>query len=435
MTRSLKLAIFALSAVAICGFVKPMLETPEGASDGAKAKAPTYAEVVAPILNRSCVSCHHDGAVAPFSLVGYDNAKKWSANIASVTGKRIMPPWKAVPGYGEFLDDHQLSDGDISTLKEWHEKGAPRGDRKKEPAAPTFASEWVMGEPDLIVQPDKPYKLDAEGDDVYRNFVLKNTFDHPVWVSAIDVKPGNPKIVHHEITFIDSGTAAKRLEEANKDGQLGYTTSGGGAGFMPSGTLGGWAPGITPRSTPPGTAFLVKPGSTLVMQVHYHKNGKPEEDLTRLGLYFAKEPIKKEMKLDWVFNFGIQIPAGDKAHKETAQNSIDHDVTLYSAMPHMHLLGHSMKASVELPDGTTKPLVWVDNWDFNWQLSYAFKEPLKIPKGSKIHVEATYDNSADNPRNPHDPPKEVTWGEQTTDEMFLLIVSYTLDNQDLTARQ
>jgi hypothetical protein len=428
-----KTAIYALLAVASLG-VGTAFRLPSKPGDGGKAKAKsvTYATDIAPLVNHSCVSCHRDGEVAPFSLVGYDNAKKWASNIAAVTQKHVMPPWKAVQGYGEFRDDRQLTDDQIAMLKKWSDAGAPRGDKNLEPKSPVFKTEWALGTPDLILQPDKPFHLDAEGEDVYRNFVLKNTFDKPIWVKAIDVKPGNKKIVHHEITFIDGYGAAKRLEDANHDGQEGYTTSGGGVGFMPSGTLGGWAPGITAKEMPPGIAYIVKPGSTLVMQVHYHKDGKPEEDLTRLGLYFAKEPIKKEMKLDWVFNFGIDIPAGDKAYKATAVSPITQDVTLYSAMPHMHLLGHAMKSWVEFPDGSTKPLVWVDDWDFNWQLAYVLKEPMHVPKGSKIKVEAVYDNSTDNPRNPHSPPKDVTWGEQTTDEMFLMIVAFTLDNQQLS---
>ncbi|MEA2554342.1 MAG: hypothetical protein QOJ65_2518, partial [Fimbriimonadaceae bacterium] len=309
-------------------------------------KKVTYAEHVAPILNRSCVRCHRPGAVAPFSLIGYENAKKWASPVASVTQTRSMPPWKAVHGFGEFLDDPQLSDNEIAILQKWYAEGAPRGDKRKEPKAPQFSSEWPLGEPDLVLQPDAPFKVEAEGEDVYRNFVLKNDFKETVWVKAMAIKPGNPQVVHHVIIFIDGMGAAKALEAANKDGQLGYSTSGGGVGFLPSGTLGGWAPGVTTRETPPGIAYKVHPGSTLVLQVHYHKTGKAEEDLTRVGLYYAKEPIHTEMQLDWIMNFGIHLPAGDKAHSETRTRTVPNDVTIYGSMPHMHLLGRSMKAEI-----------------------------------------------------------------------------------------
>lgn len=423
MRRALPYSLFAFSLTGLAVAAFRPAQTQE-------VKLPakvTYAEQVAPIVNRSCVPCHRSGAVAPFSLAGYDNAKKWATMISSVTESGSMPPWKAVHGYGEFLDENRLTAEERAILQKWYEDGAPRGDKRKEPKTPVYTSEWPLGEPDLILQPSRPFKLDSEGTDVYRNFVMKNEFKEPVWVKAMAIKPGNPQVVHHVITFLDARGSALKLEAANHDGQEGYSTSGGGVGFLPAGTLGGWAPGVTTRETPPGSAYLIKPGSTLVLQVHYHKSGKEEEDLTKVGLYFAKEPITKEMKLDWIFNFGINIPAGEKAHKETKLRTVPEDVTLYGVMPHMHLLGKSMKADVEFPDGTVKPLVWVDDWDFNWQLQYAFKEPIHVPKGSKIRIEAIYDNSADNPRNPNNPPKTVTWGEQTTDEMFLMIVGYIPD--------
>jgi hypothetical protein len=420
MPRLLSLAVGAAAAsIGAYNFIsdKPEPKAPE---------KPTYAEHVAPILNKSCVPCHRPGEVAPFSLVGYDNASKWAPMISAVTKAKRMPPWKAVHGYGEFMDENILSAEQLATLENWEKTGSTRGDKDKEPPTPKFESEWPLRQPDIIISPTKPYKLDAEGDDVYRNFVIDLDIKEPMWVKAMAIKPGNPKIVHHVITFLDERGLAKKLEAQNTDGQEGYTSSGGGVGFNPTGSLGGWAPGLNVRETPEGTAFLVKPNTTLVVQVHYHKTGKPEEDLTRVGLYLAKEEITKTMDLDWIFNFRVAIPAGEKAHKVTQTRPIPVDVTLYGAMPHMHLLGRSMKAWVELPDGSTKPLVWIDDWDFNWQMSYSLKEPLKVPKGSKIQVEAIYDNSADNPRNPNNPPQMVRWGEQTTDEMFLMIVPFTL---------
>lgn len=399
-------------------------------SEAPKAKAPakpTYAEHIAPILNARCVECHRPGEVAPFSLVGYENAKKWSGMTAGVTEKGIMPPWKAAEGFGDFKDANRLTQVEIETLRNWHKNGAPRGDKKKEPATPAFSSEWTLGKPDLILSPTKPFKLDAEGADVYRNFVIKNDAKETRWVKAMDVRPGNKKVVHHVIAFLDRGQSAHELEKRQNDGQEGYITAGGGTGFIPSGALGGWAPGVRARRTPDGTAFRLDPGTTIVMQVHYHKSGKPEEDRTQLALYFAKEPIEREMDLHWTFNFALNIPAGAKAHKMTQTHVYRQDETIYSVMPHMHLLGKSMKSWLEFPDGTTKPLVHVDNWDFNWQLVYALKEPIKVPKGTKQHIEAIYDNSSENPNNPNNPPQVVRWGEETTDEMFLLITAFTRD--------
>lgn len=388
----------------------------------------TYAENVAPILNRSCVSCHRPNEVAPFSLIGYDNAKKWSKMISVVTEGQQMPPWKATHGYGDFQDENLLSKDEIQLLADWNAAGAPRGDAKKEPKTPSFpASEWSQGKPDLILSPSSDYKLAADGEDVYRNFILKADWKEPIWVKAMEVKPGNRKVVHHVIAFLDKQGRAQKLAAEEKDGQEGYTSSGGGVGFLPSGSLGGWAPGQTTRLAPQGTAFKVEPGEEIVLQVHYHKSGKEETDRTRIGLYLAKEPIIKEMDLNWIFNFQINIPPGDANHAERRVYTYPKDVTIYGAMPHMHLLGKQMKSWLEFPDGTTKPLVEIKKWDFNWQLTYAFKEPIKVPAGTKQIVEAVYDNSNDNVNNPNTPPRRVHFGEETSDEMFLLIVPYTVD--------
>jgi hypothetical protein len=393
---------------------------------------PTYAEHVAPILFAHCTPCHRPGEVAPFSLTSYDEAKKHADLIALITEKGTMPPWKAVAGYGEFHDENRLSKTQLETLKNWAATGAPRGNAVKEPAAPKFDSEWTLGKPDVVISPPRQYTIAAEGKDDYRNFVIKTDFKEPRYVTAMDVRPGNKKVVHHVIAFLDETDRAAKLEEGNKDGKPGYSTFGG-IGVAPSGALGGWAPGLRARESAPGTAFVLKPGTSIVLQIHYHKTGKVETDLTQVGLYFAKETPKSEMNLAWLANPMFRIPAGAKAHKVEGKLRIPVDVTLYGAMPHMHLLGRSMKAWAELPDGKTQPLIWVDDWDFNWQLTYAFKSPIKLPKGSLIRYESVYDNSADNPYQPNDPPKAVTWGEETTDEMFLLIMAYTVDGHPITS--
>lgn len=387
-----------------------------------------YAEHIAPILNKHCVECHRPNEVAPFSLVGYDNAKKWSPMITFTAESRKMPPWKPVEGIGEFHDENRLSEKEIETVKRWHQAGAPRGDAKKEPKTPEFSSDWTLGEPDLILSSKAPYRVEPDGADDYRHFVIKTNYKETKWIKAMDVRPGNKAVVHHVIAFLDNTGSAAKLEAQTKDGKEGYAGFGG-VGFLPSGSLGGWAPGLRPKMTADGTAFELKPGTTIVIQVHYHKNGKVEMDQTKLGLYFAKEPIKQPMQLAWLLNFGIRLPAGQKEINIDKTFAMPADVTLYAVMPHMHLLGKSMKVTAEYPNGDKKPLIYINDWDFNWQMSYGFKEPIKLPKGTKLKVEAVYDNSASNPRNPNNPPKDVRWGEETTDEMFLVVAAYTVDPQ------
>jgi len=396
--------------------------------EGAKPSEPvTFAGNIAPIVYEKCAPCHRPGQVAPFSLMSYEDAKRRSGTIARVVEKRFMPPWKAVAGYGTFKHENRLSDEQIALFKAWHDAGAPQGDPKIEPEPPVFSTEWALGKPDILVSADKAYKLGPEGDDVYRNFVIQTNYAESKWIRAIDVAPGNRKIVHHVIAFLDSAGRAVNLEKSANDGQPGYSTSGGGVGFMPDGALGGWAPGLQPFETPKGTAFELKPGTTIVLQVHYHKSGKEEADQTRLAIYLAKERIDKEMRLAWIANPFFRLKPGNEAQPVNMAYTVPVDVTAYGAMPHMHLLGKSMKAWVELPDGKEMPLVSIDQWDFNWQLTYEFAKPLKIPAGSTVRARAVYNNSAANPNNPNSPPKEVRWGEQTTDEMALLIVSYTRD--------
>jgi hypothetical protein len=390
-----------------------------------------YAEHVAPILEAHCVNCHRPGEVAPFSLQGYDQAKKWAPMIDSVAHKGQMPPWKAVAGFGEFMDENRLTETQLETLKVWREAGAPKGDLAKSPKPKVFTSDWALGKPDMVLSPDRDFALGAEGSDEYRNFVVhKNTSSEPEWVTGMDVRPGNRLIVHHIIAFIDTGTQAEKREQNNKDGRPGYATFGG-PGFIPAGSLGGWAPGLQPRHTMEGTAFKVPPGASVVMQVHYHRDGKPETDRTKLGIYLAKQKPTKELRLQWLANPMFKLKAGDKESKVNLHYKTPVDVTIYGAMPHMHLLGRSMKASVTFPDGTVKPLVYINDWDFNWQMMYILRQPMKLPAGSSLNVEGIYDNSAENPRQPTSTPRDVTWGEQTTDEMFLLVVPYTIDAENL----
>jgi len=407
---ALGIATLGLSALAMIGSSPP--HRPDA--------KPTFATDIAPIIYKHCTTCHRPGEAAPFSLLSYDDAKKRADTLALMVQKRIMPPWKAVKGYGSFHDENYLSDDQIETVNAWAKAGAPRGPADKEPKPPTFSSEWALGTPDMILQSKRPFKLSSEGEDVYRHFIIDPGNKETIYVTAMDVKPGNRKIVHHVIAFLDSRGQAEKIQARRDDGQEGYN-SFGSPGFIPQGSLGGWAPGLQARHLPTGAAFELKPGTKIVLQVHYHPSGKAESDQTRVGLYLSKEPTKKGVNIAWMANPMFRLKAGEAEAKVQLQFPVPVAVTIYGVMPHMHLLGKEMKAWAVLPDKKEIPLVWVKDWDFNWQFTYAFKEPIKLPAGSQIHVTGTYDNSDSNPRNPNRPPKEVRWGEQTTDEMFLLV--------------
>jgi len=385
----------------------------------------TFAKDIAPILYQNCTTCHRAGEVAPFTLGSYQDAKKHARQIALVTGQRVMPPWKAA-SHGEFQDERRLTSAQISLIQKWADAGAPQGNPAQTPPVPQFAPGWALGTPDLVVEPSKPYTVEAEGRDVYRCYVIPTNFAEDRYVSTVDVHPGNRAVVHHAIAYVDTSGTARKLEAKANDGSPGYPEFGG-LGFLPAGMLGGWAPGSMARRLPADTGILLPKGADVVLEVHYHKDGKPEVDHTKVALYFNSGPVARPMHLFPLANTGLHIPPGDKNYEIRASLPVIFDATLLTIFPHMHVLGRQMTVTATLPDGTTKPLIDIPDWDFNWQGFYAYKEPVHHPAGSRVDLVARYDNSAENPRNPTSPPKMVTWGEQTTDEMCLCYLGFTVD--------
>lgn len=404
---------------------------PKKINVAAAAKSPTYTRDVAPILYKNCVTCHRPGEVAPFTLGSYQDAKKRARMIAAVVQQRVMPPWKA-DSRGEFLHERRLTSAQIATLQRWAALGAPEGKRADLPPAPKFTPGWALGPPDAVLQPAGTYKLDAEGRDVYRCFVVPTQFTGGRYVSAMDVRPGNRTVVHHVIAYLDTSGQA-RARDAREPGP-GYTSSGGGIGFLPAGMLGGWAAGAQPARLPFGTGILLPRGADVVLEVHYHKSGKPETDRTKIGLYFSRgsvpgviAAVQQPVRYFPLANTGLRIPAGASDHEVRTEFTVPADVTVVNVFPHMHLLGRRMSVSATLPDGTEKRLIYVPDWDFNWQGFYTYKQPVRLPRGSRVRLVARYDNSAANPHNPHNPPRTITWGEQTSDEMCLAYLGFTLD--------
>jgi len=398
------------------------------------AGAPTYSRDVAPILRAKCESCHRPGEVAPFTLQDYKQASAWAADIKHYTQNGQMPPWKPAPDYGAFKDvaAHTLTDREKSVLAKWADAGAPSGNPKETPPPGKYVSGWQLGVPDVVLQPESAYHLGADGEDVYRNFVVKTDFPEDRWLRTVECRPGNRSVVHHILTYIDANHLTDKKAGLNTDGEPGFTTSGAGPGFAPSGILTGWAPGNDPGVLPQGVGILLPKGANLVIQVHYHRDGKPETDLTRIGLYFAHGTIDKAVHPNFAINLGFRIPYGDRRYEAAATTGIQEDCHILSVTPHMHLLGREMKVWATLPDGTEKPMVWIKDWDFNWQSTYPLKEPMALPKGSKVHLLAYYDNSDKNPRNPNIAhPRAVTWGEQTNDEMCVAFLAATRDAEHL----
>jgi hypothetical protein len=394
-----------------------------------------YAHDVAPILYANCVTCHRTGEAAPFALETYQEAKTWAAQIRDYTSRRQMPPSKAVRGYGDFCDQRRLDDTQIAILAKWAATGASAGNLKAAPALPRFApsAEWVLGKPDVIMQADRIYHLEAEGADVYREFVMPQVYDEDKFITSLEFQPGNRAVVHHVVLYFDPTGRSAKMD--GKEAEPGYSVSGAGIGVFGEQFVQAWVPGGTPYALPKGTAYRLKKGCRIVIQVHYHKDGQVEQDQSRVSVRFAPTAqVEKELRTVGLINPAFLLRPGE-AHQEVRCGfTLPVDATIWSVFPHMHLLGKEMKLTAQLPTGGEKPLVWVNDWDFNWQETYRYKQPVHLPKGTHISLVATYDNSERNPRQPTHPPAAVTWGEQTTDEMCIGFLQYTIDLEKLAQK-
>jgi peroxiredoxin len=408
--------------------------------------AVTYYRDVLPVLQNNCQSCHRPGEVGPFSLLTYRQAVNWAEDIKTYTHNRTMPPWKPSEGPA-FHNERKLSDKDLATLAAWVDGGTPAGDPGDAPPPKRFPEGWQLGAPDLVLTIADEFTLGATGQDRFRCFVLPTSLSEDKYVCAVEVRPSNPRIVHHTLQYVDTRHEGRKLERlardrkaAARDGHAaaeseldegpGYTV-GMGIGFRPQGALSGWAPGHLPRYLPEGTGFLLPKGADIVMQVHFHRNGRVEKEKTSLGLYFSKKQQNRPYQNgvlagisagNALFPLFFAIPPGKADYRLSGDMWATGDFQLHSIMPHMHRLGKEIRVSMTPPEGPETTLIAIKNWDYNWQETYFFKQPVAIKTGTRLHVEAVYDNSSGNPNNPFSPPRRVTYGEQTTDEMCFVFL-------------
>ena len=387
---------------------------------------PTFSNEVVRIFQQHCQSCHHEGDIAPFPLVTYADAKPHAAMIRFMTETRQMPPWKPEEGCGEFLDERRLSDNEIDTIAKWVANGAPEGNRAQLPAPKDFSSGWTLGEPDLVLSSSEPF-TPPHGQDTYRCFTLPTNLTSTRYVSAVDTHPGDRQTVHHVLSFIDTTGASVALDEAEPG--PGYTCFGG-PGFNLPGTLGGWAPGSRPLELPDDVGFELPANSRIVLQVHYHPHhDEAMPDQTQFGVYFSDKTPSKTMRILPLINTSFTIPPNDANYRVDAALPIPvpFPIKIWFIAPHMHLLGRKMKVEMTPKDGAAQCLIDIEDWDFNWQGAYRYAKPIDVPTGARLSLTAHYDNSSGNPRNPNDPPKPVSWGEATTDEMCIAFLGVTIE--------
>jgi hypothetical protein len=387
---------------------------------------PTFSNEVVRIFQQHCQSCHHEGDIAPFPLVTYADAKPRAALIKFMTQSRQMPPWKPSESCTELADARVLNDDEIDTLATWVNAGAPEGNPAQLPTPIDFSAGWLLGQPDLVLASPEPY-TPALHRDTYRCFTMPTNLTSDTYVRAVDMHPSDRETVHHVISFVDTTGASAALDEA--DPGPGYTCFGG-PGFDLVGTLGGWAPGSRPMVLPDGVGYELTAASRIVLQVHYHPHHTaPQPDQTAIGIYLSQEKPAQLMRIVPLINRTFTIPPNDANYRVTASFPIPtpFPLKLWFIAPHMHLLGRKMNVEMKLPNGSTQCLIDIQDWDFNWQGSYRYKEPIAVPTGTRLTLNAYYDNSSSNARNPNDPPKAVSWGEETTDEMCIAFLGITLD--------
>lgn len=403
------------------------------------AQTITWSEHIAPIVYDHCTSCHRPGEIAPFSLTNYSEAYNWANMIRYVTQIRYMPPWKADPHFGvEYLGENHLSEEEIATIQTWVEGGAPQGDPALEPPLPVFPTGSQVGTPDLVLSFSQSYLHEGTGYDEYRYFVLPTGLTQNRNLVALEMRPGNTKIVHHALFWADtSGVAATLDAQTPEYGFVGGQGQGGGqANFGQQ--LPTYVPGARPNVYTHGLAQRIKAGSDLVMQVHYAPTPVDEPDSSTVNLFFADQPVtrlvRSHIMLPTSLINGPFIMAPNTVKEFHGVFKTPIAVSLLGIMPHCHLLGKNWRVFAVTPQNDTIPLIHIEDWDFNWQGTYHFRHLKVLPKDSEIHAFATYDNTEDNPFNPNFPPQTVTWGEGTADEMFylpLLWLPYLPGDEDI----
>ena len=397
------------------------IATLSAANDGS---APTYYKEVLPILQKNCQGCHRPGEIGPMSLGEYKTTRPLAKAIKQAVVTRKMPPWFADPHVNKFANDRSLSQSDIDTITAWVDGGAPEGNSADAPPAKTWTDGWQIPKPDLVVEMPNKFKIPASGEVDYQYIILPLNLKEDKWVQMVEARPGARNAVHHIIAYL-------RVPESNwlrGEAEPGVpfvpprTTPDG----KPRQDIGGngndpfviYTPGHEPHRWAPGMAKLIPAGSDIVLQLHYTPNGKEQWDQSRVGFIFATQPPKQRVVTLNVVNPTFRIPPGDPNFKVDGEITFRNDATVLNFFPHMHLRGKAFEYRFRQADGTVTPLLKIDNYNFNWQLTYELAQPIQVHRGDRMEASGWFDNSPNNPFNP-DPKAEVRWGEQSREEMML----------------
>ena len=457
------------------------LAAPAGAQS-APAAAPTFNKDVSPIFFANCTSCHRAGEMAPMSLMTYKDARPWARSIAAKVADGTMPPWHADPKYGSFTTARLLTGAQKATIAKWVSAGAPEGKPADLPAAPTYSDGWNI-KPDVVLSMQEDYPLPATGEVPYQYFEVPANFAEDRYITAWEIRPGDRQAVHHMLLSTRPPAdqveqQMKRQQQAMLQRMLGSAPAGGapaanaaprplppiafeccveipagqsggrplpleqrkelGPNYRPRPTgsgasMGGYSPGGSIREFPEGMAMRLPAGHSLVFQMHYTTYGKATTDRTKIGLTFAKTPPKTTLNTLALINASLSIPPGAEHHLVENTMTFNRETMLYSLIPHTHVRGSGWHYEAIYPDGRREVILSVPTYDFNWQHEYVFTTPLMLPAGTKINAKAWYNNSASNKSNP-DPTKQVTWGDQTWEEMMYTSMTFSLAPAPAPAR-
>jgi Flp pilus assembly protein TadD len=404
-------------------------------STGAAAQPVTFARDIAPVVFEACVACHRSGGPGPFSLTTYEEVRRRATQIAEVTRSRFMPPWKVHQDVGRFVGQRLLTDTEITTIDQWARNGAPEGDARDLPALPKHADGWLLGKPDLVVKPEAVFTLPAQQADAFRIFAIRIPVSKRAYVTGIEFHPGNARVVHHANIRIDRTSATRTLDAA--DPLPGYDGLMPRSAEYPEGHFLGWTPGQIAPLVQPELAWPLEPGSDLVVQLHMQPSGAAEDVLPEIGFYFTDRPPQRTPTILRLGSQGIDIPPGESRYVIRDSYVLPVDTQLLAIQPHAHYRAKDIVGTATFPDGTTRTVMHIVDWDFRWQHVYREQAPIALPKGTRLSMQYTYDNSAANPRNPELPPARVFWGQRSRDEMgdlwFQLLASSETDRARLGA--
>ena len=428
------------------------------ADDAPPRPTPTFTKDIAPIIFDNCTSCHRKGESGPFPLETYRDVTKRGRLIKDVTASRYMPPWHAAPADVRYVGERGLTDGEIGTIRSWVEGGMPEGLPTDLPDLPDYTEGWQLGAPDLVVRMPEAFEVPAEGSDIYRNFVVPLGLPEDKWLKGIELRPLARSSSHHAVFMSDSTGSAASLDKrdpkpgfngmpfwwfrgrslrpsSREPGSLADRLIGVYLDRMRSGIFTIWTVGRTPKFFTRGAAYLVPKSSDLVVQMHFHPSGKRETEQALIGLFFAESPPDRTLTHIELPPFmarakRIDIPAGEKHYTISDSFTTPVDLDVYQLFPHTHYLGRQVKVTATSPDGSVRTLLWVDRWDFNWQDTYWLAEPERLRAGTRLDVQIEYDNSADNPSNPNNPPKRVRWGTDSIDEMGGVMIRVQAVDED-----